>query len=86
LVQNLTAIENIELATQICKDPLDVEKTLEAVGLMDTFRDIKPTYSLDVLTNLQTEEVVLKIHGIFLENIKNKDENYTRLLRKLMGS
>lgn len=33
LVQNLTAIENIELATQICKNPLDVEETLEAVGL-----------------------------------------------------
>jgi len=33
LVQNLTVIENIELATQICKDHLDVEKTLEAVGL-----------------------------------------------------
>jgi len=33
LVQNLTAIENIELATQICKNPLDPEETLEAVGL-----------------------------------------------------
>lgn len=33
LVQNLTAIENLELATQICKDPLDVEEVLEAVGL-----------------------------------------------------
>jgi len=35
LVQNLTAIENIELATQISKDPLDKEKILEAVGLKD---------------------------------------------------
>ncbi|MEG0306713.1 MAG: ABC transporter ATP-binding protein [Clostridium sp.] len=35
LVQNLTAIENIELATQICKDPLDTEKTLEDVGLKE---------------------------------------------------
>lgn len=35
LVQNLTSIENIELATQICKEPLDVEKTLESVGLKD---------------------------------------------------
>ncbi|WP_315120484.1 ABC transporter ATP-binding protein [uncultured Clostridium sp.] len=33
LVQNLTAIENLELATQICKEPLDVEEVLEAVGL-----------------------------------------------------
>lgn len=33
LVQNLTALENVELATQICKDPLDIEETLKAVGL-----------------------------------------------------
>ena len=33
LVQNLTAIENVELATQICKDSLDVSKILEKVGL-----------------------------------------------------
>lgn len=35
LVQNLTAIENIELATQICKNPLNPEETLEAVGLKE---------------------------------------------------
>ncbi|MDR7855980.1 MAG: ABC transporter ATP-binding protein [Tissierella sp.] len=33
LVQNLTAIENVELATQICKHPLNPEEILEAVGL-----------------------------------------------------
>ena len=33
LVQNLTAIENVELATQICKKPLDPETTIEKVGL-----------------------------------------------------
>lgn len=33
LVQNLTALENVELATQICKNPLDPEEVLEAVGL-----------------------------------------------------
>lgn len=33
LVQNLTALENVELATQICKDPLDPEEILKAVGL-----------------------------------------------------
>jgi len=35
LVQNLTAIENIELATQISKDPFDILETLDAVGLKD---------------------------------------------------
>ena len=33
LVQNLTAFENVELARQICKDPLDGRKVLEMVGL-----------------------------------------------------
>lgn len=35
LVQNLTAVENVELATQICKDSLDPEEVIEKVGLAD---------------------------------------------------
>ena len=33
LIQNLTALENVELTAQICKDPLDPEKVLREVGL-----------------------------------------------------
>ena len=33
LVQNLTALENVELASQICKDPLDAATVLDQVGL-----------------------------------------------------
>ena len=33
LVQNLTALENVELAAQICTDPLDARQVLERVGL-----------------------------------------------------
>ncbi len=33
LVQNLNALENVELASQICREPLDAEETLEKVGL-----------------------------------------------------
>ena len=33
LVQNLTAMENVELARQICKNPLDSNMVLEMVGL-----------------------------------------------------
>ena len=33
LVQNLTALENVELATQICKKPLNPKTTIEKVGL-----------------------------------------------------
>lgn len=33
LVQNLTALENVELASQICRDPLDAREVLDMVGL-----------------------------------------------------
>ena len=33
LVPNLTAMENVELAAQICKDPLDAMEVLRSVGL-----------------------------------------------------
>ena len=35
LVQNLTARENVELATQISKNPLNIDKVLDSVGLKD---------------------------------------------------
>ena len=35
LVQNLTALENVELASQICKNPLDAAEVLEKVGLKE---------------------------------------------------
>ena len=39
LVQNLTARENVELASQICRDPLDADEVLAAVGLADRVRN-----------------------------------------------
>lgn len=39
LVQNLTALENVELASQICKNPLDAAKVLEEVGLKDRIQN-----------------------------------------------
>lgn len=33
LVQNLTALENVELAAQICSDPMDAKEALTLVGL-----------------------------------------------------
>lgn len=35
LVQNLTALENVELAAEICRDSLDAATTLDEVGLGD---------------------------------------------------
>lgn len=39
LVQNLTALENVELATQICKHPLDPKTILDKVGLKDRMKN-----------------------------------------------
>ena len=39
LVQNLTALENVELATQICKNSLEPEVVLEKVGLKDRMKN-----------------------------------------------
>ena len=35
LIPNLTAVENVELATQICKDPMDAKEALINVGLTE---------------------------------------------------
>ena len=35
LIQNLTAVENVELASQICKEPLDANEVIAAVGLAE---------------------------------------------------
>jgi len=35
LIGNLTALENVELANQICRDPLDAAQMLRDVGLQD---------------------------------------------------
>ena len=40
LVQNLTARENVELASQICRDPLDADEVLAAVGLAERVRNV----------------------------------------------
>ena len=39
LVPNLTAVENVELATQICKTPVDPQQALKAVGLEERMKN-----------------------------------------------
>ena len=44
LVQNLTALENVELAGQICKNPLDAKKVLESVGLKERMKTSRHSF------------------------------------------
>ena len=39
LIGNLTALENVELANQICKDPLDAAQVLKEVGLEERMKN-----------------------------------------------
>lgn len=39
LVQNLTALENVELALQICKNPLKADQVLKEVGLAERMKN-----------------------------------------------
>ena len=47
LVQNLTALENVELASEICRDPLDPAATLESVGLGERLNNFPAQLSGD---------------------------------------
>ncbi len=44
LVPNLTALENVELAMQICRHPLDARKVLEEVGLGEGWKLSCPAF------------------------------------------
>ena len=44
LVPNLTALENVELALQICKNPLDAKEVLEEVGLKDRLTNSRHSF------------------------------------------
>ena len=39
LIGNLTALENVELANQICRNPLDAATVLQSVGLTDRMKN-----------------------------------------------
>ncbi len=45
LIENLTALENVELAAQVCSDPLDAADTLRKVGLGDRLRNFPSQHS-----------------------------------------
>ena len=46
LIGNLTALENVELANQICKNPLDAAEVLENVGLKERAKNFPAVWMI----------------------------------------
>ena len=65
LIQNLTALENVELASQISREPLDAAQTLQKVGKL-TFDRMIPPYGLEVTYDKTT-------HIIFPSSVRYVD-------------
>ena len=58
LMPNLTALENVELAKQICKNPLDPVEVLEQVGLLDRMNNFPAQLSGGTAASLDRKGIV----------------------------
>ena len=60
LIQNLTALENVEIASEICKNTLDARKTLEEVGLSERMSYFPDQLSGGVLQRVSIARAIAK--------------------------
>ena len=75
LVQNLTALENVELALQICKDPLDAREVLTDVGLQDRMLNFLHSYLEGNSSVLLLQGHLQRIRNFFC--VMNRQEHWT---------
>ncbi len=64
LIPNLTALENVELALQICKDPLDARTVLEEVGLGERLNNFPAELALQICKDPLDARTVLEEVGL----------------------
>jgi putative ABC transport system ATP-binding protein len=66
LIPNLTALENVELAKQVCKSPLDPVETLRIVGLSDRIHNFPSQLSGGEQQRVAIARAICKNPGLLL--------------------
>ena len=66
LIPNRTALENVEIATQLAKNPLDAEKVLEQVGLRDRMNNFPAQLSGGEQQRVAIARALAKNPGLLL--------------------
>lgn len=61
------------------------DEDVKEIKKIDNVDGVFPTYSMDVLSEYNSSEIVLKVHALDISNINNNNKNYINQLKVLKG-